>query len=202
KVLPSYASKDAKSLERFRREARAAAKLHHSNIVPVFDVGEAEGLPFYAMQFIPGESLDQVLDELRRMRSGNAAALVSRDDDGRTSLEAGTALQKRPAPRDVTATIAGALVSGRFETPAEDDLPALEEHATQPARVELTVEASATVTESTVVIRADDATQPMLNSRRTASSTSSSPSGRLLGHAPLSLSERQPQQHYYQSVAR
>ena len=42
-------------LGRFRREARAAAGLHHTNIVPVFAVGEQDGVPYYAMQFIRGQ---------------------------------------------------------------------------------------------------------------------------------------------------
>jgi serine/threonine protein kinase/WD40 repeat protein len=67
KVLPH--DRERKYLERFRREARAAAKLHHTNIVPVFGVGEADGLHFYAMQFIPGQGLDRVLDEVLRLRS-------------------------------------------------------------------------------------------------------------------------------------
>src|SRR3954471_11764179 len=45
--------------ERFRREARAAARLHHTNIVPVFGVGEDRGTLYYAMQFIPGQGLDK-----------------------------------------------------------------------------------------------------------------------------------------------
>jgi serine/threonine protein kinase len=55
-------------LERFHREAKAAARLHHTNIVPVFGVGEAGGTHFYAMQFIRGHGLDLVLAEVRRMR--------------------------------------------------------------------------------------------------------------------------------------
>src|SRR5262249_3925054 len=52
------------------REAKSAARLHHTNIVPVFGVGEHEGTPYYVMQFIPGQGLDQVYRELRRMRAG------------------------------------------------------------------------------------------------------------------------------------
>ncbi len=52
--------------ERFQREARAAAKLHHTNIVPVFGVGEDLGRLYYVMQFIESESLDQVFHRLSR----------------------------------------------------------------------------------------------------------------------------------------
>jgi serine/threonine protein kinase/WD40 repeat protein len=68
KVLPPNALLNRTYLERFRREAKAAARLHHTNIVPVFGVGEEEGVPFYAMQFIRGEGLDRVLHDLRRLR--------------------------------------------------------------------------------------------------------------------------------------
>ena len=54
KILPTHATNDEVALERFRREARAAAKLHHTNIVPVFDVGQAGPTCFYALQLIPG----------------------------------------------------------------------------------------------------------------------------------------------------
>jgi WD40 repeat protein/serine/threonine protein kinase len=68
KVLPPHALPDPRQLGRFRREARSAARLHHTNIVPVFGVGEQDGLHYYVMQFIPGLGLDLVLDELRRLR--------------------------------------------------------------------------------------------------------------------------------------
>src|SRR5262249_3331057 len=68
KVLPSHALLDPKQVQRFQREARAAARLHHTNIVPVFGVGEDAGLHYYVMQFIQGQGLDQVLDELKRLR--------------------------------------------------------------------------------------------------------------------------------------
>jgi eukaryotic-like serine/threonine-protein kinase len=69
KVLPQQL-RDAKRRSRFEREAKAAAKLHHTNIVPVFGVGEQDGQPYYVMQFIQGLGLDAVLDELNRMRRG------------------------------------------------------------------------------------------------------------------------------------
>src|SRR5580765_474782 len=74
KVLPNQALADPKQKRRFEREAKAAAKLHHTNIVPVFGIGEHDGLPFYVMQFIQGLGLDTVLEELDRMRHGAAPA--------------------------------------------------------------------------------------------------------------------------------
>src|SRR5262249_8330660 len=68
KVLPPCFTQARGFLERFRREARAAASLHHTNIVPVFGVGEGDGCHYFAMQFIPGQTLEAILDEVRRFR--------------------------------------------------------------------------------------------------------------------------------------
>jgi serine/threonine protein kinase/tetratricopeptide (TPR) repeat protein len=73
KVLPMAAAMDSKQLQRFQLEAHAAACLHHTNIVPVYAVGCERGVPFYAMQYIDGRSLAQVLDELRRFERKGAA---------------------------------------------------------------------------------------------------------------------------------
>jgi eukaryotic-like serine/threonine-protein kinase len=67
KVLPAHVIDDGKLQERFRREAKAAARLHHTNIVPVFEVGRERDVNFYAMQLIEGQGLDQVIAELRRL---------------------------------------------------------------------------------------------------------------------------------------
>ena len=66
KVLPGQKSGDRVVQERFRREARAAARLHHTNIVPVYEVGQDGDVRFYAMQFIQGQGLAAVITELRR----------------------------------------------------------------------------------------------------------------------------------------
>src|SRR5438067_7923620 len=68
KVLPSHALLDPRQLSRFQREARSAARLHHTNIVPVFGVGEQDGLHYYVMQYTQGLGLDVVLDELQGLR--------------------------------------------------------------------------------------------------------------------------------------
>ncbi len=58
-------------LLRFEREAKAAALLHHTNIVPVFGVGEHQGVHYYAMQYIEGQSLDTVLAEIHGLRASS-----------------------------------------------------------------------------------------------------------------------------------
>jgi WD40 repeat protein len=64
KVLARGAGAETRSLERFLREAQTAAALHHTNIVPVFDVGEVDGTVYYAMQYIAGVGLDEMLRHL------------------------------------------------------------------------------------------------------------------------------------------
>src|SRR5947209_2012257 len=66
--LSRFRAGDRVALERFRREAKAAARLHHTNIVPVFEVGHDGEIAYFAMQFIQGQGLDQVIDELARLR--------------------------------------------------------------------------------------------------------------------------------------
>ncbi|MEM7454839.1 MAG: WD40 repeat domain-containing serine/threonine-protein kinase, partial [Planctomycetota bacterium] len=68
KVLPRSSAEKSNYLSRFLTEARSAGQLHHTNIVPVFEVGEADGLHFYAMQFIRGENLDKVIEDIKVIR--------------------------------------------------------------------------------------------------------------------------------------
>jgi serine/threonine protein kinase/WD40 repeat protein/Flp pilus assembly protein TadD len=117
KVLPSHALLDARHLGRFQREARSAAKLHHTNIVPVFGVGEQDGLHYYVMQFISGLALDLVLDELRRLRQPRGIEAPTQDEaPGRPTN----------VTRDVSAVdVARALLSGEFRRPERSGAPTL-----------------------------------------------------------------------------
>jgi eukaryotic-like serine/threonine-protein kinase len=65
KVLSHRGDAGSIPLQRFLFEARAAARLHHTNIVPVYGVGDQDGVHYYAMQFIQGQGLDRVFAELR-----------------------------------------------------------------------------------------------------------------------------------------
>ena len=94
KVLTQKMLRDARQRLRFEREAKAAARLHHTNIVPVFGFGEHDGTPYYVMQYIEGVGLDAVIEEVVWLeRRGTSVT----------------------APRSRTATMmARSLVAGRF----------------------------------------------------------------------------------------
>lgn len=74
KVLSGALGLTAKAVQRFRREAEAAAKLHHTNIVPVYATGEQDGTHFYAMELIDGPSLDHVIRQMRQANKPSPAA--------------------------------------------------------------------------------------------------------------------------------
>ncbi len=61
KFLPLHLCQDADCRARFKREAQAAAKLGHSNIVAVYEVGDYHGRPFFAMELVEGRPLDKIV---------------------------------------------------------------------------------------------------------------------------------------------
>lgn len=85
KVLPKQALLDERHLRRFEREAQTAAKLHHTNIVPVFGVGQQDGYHYIVMQFIPGVGLDEVLIALRAMILDDDSRQFRTDSSSRAS---------------------------------------------------------------------------------------------------------------------
>jgi serine/threonine protein kinase len=120
KVLPLAATLDVKQLQRFQLEAHAAACLHHTNIVPVHAVGQERGVPFYAMQFIDGRSLAQLIAEIRRLEGLDAAeSPPAGPADVATSIPA-SSLVRRLSPGRAGAPAERGLIEspgGRPDTP-------------------------------------------------------------------------------------
>lgn len=78
KMIRSAALANESNTARFRSEAEAAARLEHPGIVPIYDIGEAEGLPYFTMRLIEGGSLAyQLKSRLHPFTEQEAAALVS-----------------------------------------------------------------------------------------------------------------------------
>lgn len=112
KLLPQELASNPLHLRRFRREARAAGGLHHTNIVPVFEVGQDKGIHYYSMQYIHGQSLDLVIAEMRRSAgNGNARGTLgpvfgegsqTENHSIAERLLSGTQVSRHPADGDRT----------------------------------------------------------------------------------------------------
>jgi serine/threonine protein kinase/tetratricopeptide (TPR) repeat protein len=90
KVLPFAAVLDQRQIARFRNEAQAAAQLHHPHIVPVYAVGQEQGVYYYAMQYVAGQTLAAVISEC-----GDSSPLwISEDGESPTSLVRSNGLEK------------------------------------------------------------------------------------------------------------
>src|SRR6516225_5077607 len=114
KVLPRRVSSDLKTLARFRREARAAAQLHHTNIVPVFEVGKEGEVSYYAMQFIQGQGLDLVIDELRRLKGrAHPTGPAGQPKPLHQQIQPGST-EAAPSRSRQASAMAHSLLTGRF----------------------------------------------------------------------------------------
>src|SRR5437763_7357361 len=75
KVLSDALGQDAKFVERFRREARAAAGLSHPNVAGVYDYGEDEGTPFIVLELIHGQTLADLVARRGRVPPADVARI-------------------------------------------------------------------------------------------------------------------------------
>jgi len=82
KTLSKALAKDTEGRARFRREATAASELQHPHVVCALSVGEADGLPFYAMEFCDGETLEDILDRDGKMPLALSLNVIAQVADG------------------------------------------------------------------------------------------------------------------------
>jgi serine/threonine protein kinase len=116
-LLPDRSTAD--SLARFRAEAEALARLHHPNIVPIYDIGDYQGRPYFTMEYVSGRSLAQILNgrplELstcapllevlaRTLHAVHQAGFIHRDLKPANILFAGGEVSGRVVSGETTAT--------------------------------------------------------------------------------------------------
>ncbi len=77
KILYKEYSKDEETIERFRREAKIYANLEHPNIVPIYDIGIVEGIVFFIMKFIEGETLSKIIRREGKLYEKRAVKIIS-----------------------------------------------------------------------------------------------------------------------------
>ena len=109
KVLTGTAALDPLKLQRFRVETQAVAQLNHPHIVPIFAVGSEQGSHFYAMQYIEGPTLAELIRQQR------AAGSSPKGEAGATAA--------RPSPSRVSPAVASGLIVSGFDSGARELSP-------------------------------------------------------------------------------
>ncbi len=106
KLLSAARLENLADRERFQQETRAASKLQHRHIVPVFGVGEQDGVPYYSMQFIAGRSLEAMIVAQRCKRltdESSRSSLPANTTQGPAAITNGSDEQRTDTPlRDAT----------------------------------------------------------------------------------------------------
>lgn len=108
KVLqPELASEDPDYVDRFLNEGRAAAALVHPNVITIHAVGQERGYYFLEMEFVPGRSLRQLVDDEQRLSPLRATALAARIADGLAEAHRVNIIHRDLKPDNVLLTLQG-----------------------------------------------------------------------------------------------
>ena len=85
KVLPAEKVADADRKRRFFQEAKAASALNHPNIITIYDIDQADGMDFIAMEYVAGKTLDELIPRKGIRRIGGIRCLIRGEDFGPSS---------------------------------------------------------------------------------------------------------------------
>ncbi|MEH0110152.1 PASTA domain-containing protein [Tersicoccus sp. MR15.9] len=101
KVMADHLTADPDFLDRFIREARAAARLNHPHVVQVLDRGADDDVVYLVMEYVPGRTLRQVLDERGRLTPRHALALIDPVIDGLAAAHEAGLIHRDVKPENV-----------------------------------------------------------------------------------------------------
>jgi serine/threonine protein kinase len=101
KTMKPDIAADPRHRQRFIREARAAAKVEDDHIVPIYDVGEERGVPWLAMPFLKGQSLDELLKRLKVLKPAQAARLGAQVAKGLAAAHAAGLIHRDVKPANI-----------------------------------------------------------------------------------------------------
>jgi eukaryotic-like serine/threonine-protein kinase len=114
KVLAPAFSSDPANVERFRREARSAARLNHPNIVAVYDWGEAEGTYYIVMEYVPGQTLRHLMQTYDRLNPVEAVPIAAEIADALAFAHAHGVVHRDVKPGNVLVTPEGQVKVADF----------------------------------------------------------------------------------------
>jgi serine/threonine protein kinase len=107
KVLARRLAKDPTFLERFHREAKAAAAINHPNLVQVYDIGEDGGAHFFAMEYVEGENLSQRIKRDGRLDVPEALEIIEKVADALQEAHAQSIIHRDVKPENILITTGG-----------------------------------------------------------------------------------------------
>jgi serine/threonine-protein kinase len=116
--------------ERFVREARAAARLSHPNVVRVYDTGTTESRPFIVMEYVPGETLAAVLRRRRNLPPAEVVELATQACTGLSEAHAHGLVHRDVKPQNLILREDGVLKIADFGIVRGDETTRLTQHGT------------------------------------------------------------------------